>query len=79
MIHKQRARFWMECGLAVMTISLCLLSLVQPAWIETAFGVDPDGRSGAFEWSLVAVLALASVILGVLAWAEWARRPEVKG
>ncbi len=77
MTRKPRTRFWTETALAAFTAVLCLLTLVWPAWIEAVSGVDPDGGNGALEWALVAVFAFASVTLGVLARAEWARRAEV--
>jgi hypothetical protein len=67
----------MEIGLATLTAALCLLTLIRPSWIELVFGVDPDGGNGALEWAIVAVLASASVTLGVLARVEWVRRAEV--
>ena len=41
-------------------------------WIETLFGISPDGGSGTTE-ALYAV-ALASVILLVLGWSRQPRR-----
>jgi hypothetical protein len=65
-----RNRFWAEFGLAVIAALLCGLTLVQPAWIKSVFGVDSDGGSGAMEWLVVAALAAVALSLGALARGE---------
>jgi len=66
-----RTRFWIETALAGVTMSLFLLTLVWQKWIEAVFRVDPDGGNGSLEWAIVAVLFAASVMLSVMARAEW--------
>ena len=68
-----RRRFWIELGLAVLTGVLTVVTLISHEWIEIVFGVDPDRGSGALEWGIVALLAVATVVSGSLARVEWRR------
>jgi hypothetical protein len=68
-----RRRFWPEAALAVTATVLALVTLVWRDWIEIGFGVDPDGGSGALEWTIVAGLLLLAVASGALARAELLR------
>jgi len=63
--HMLKARI--ETCLAVVAGTLAVATLFWPTWIETLFGVEPDGGSGEAEWLIVAVLALVAVMLGLLA------------
>jgi hypothetical protein len=42
-------------------------------WIELAFGLDPDNRSGWMEWFMAGVLLVATITLSILARCEWRR------
>jgi hypothetical protein len=55
---------------------LLVLTLAWPEWIEEAFGVDPDGGSGALEWALVIVFAICASTTSVLARRDWASRRD---
>jgi hypothetical protein len=68
-----RTRVWLEGALAVGTGLLAVVTLVNAEWIEWLTGKDPDGGSGALEWGLVLVLALASVAAGVVARRDYRR------
>jgi hypothetical protein len=70
-------RFWSEVVLGATSAVLALLTLVWPNWIEDVFGVEPDGGNGAFEWSIVALLALSTIVLSVMARSEWRRASAV--
>ena len=68
-----RRRFWLETSLAIVTSILFVLTLVQRAWIEIIFNVDPDSRGGALEWLIVGALLVVTITLFTLASYEWRR------
>ncbi len=70
-----RRRFWVESALATVTGLLAVITLFTRDWIEVVFGVDPDHGSGSLEWALIAVLVVATLVVGSLARMEW-RRPQ---
>jgi hypothetical protein len=73
-LSEMRARFWIETFFAVVGAALLVLTLFSREWIEVAFGVDPDGGSGALELGIaVGLLALAAVS-ATLARKEWRPR-----
>jgi hypothetical protein len=61
-----------ETALAVVAGALAVVTLFWPTWIETLFGVEPDGGSGEAEWWIVAVLALVAAASGLLARRDFA-------
>jgi hypothetical protein len=74
-----RHRFWLATSLSIATFVLLVRVLVSHYWIEEAFGIDPDARSGALEWLVVAGLALATVGCILAARHEWrVRQPVVR-
>jgi hypothetical protein len=68
-----RARFWIEAGLAIISLLLLVVTLISREWIEIVFGVDPDHGSGSLEWLIVAVAALVATVFSVIARSEWRR------
>ena len=68
-----RRRFWLEMGMAIVTGMLFVITLVQRDWIEIVFNVDPDQRSGAFEWLIVGTFLVVTITLFTLASYEWRR------
>jgi uncharacterized membrane protein len=68
-----RARFWVEAGIACSAGALALLTLFWRDWIEAMTGFDPDRHDGSLEWAIVAGLALLSVLVTLVARAEWRR------
>jgi hypothetical protein len=73
MRHALRRRFWLETGMAIVTSIVFVITLVQRDWIEIVFNVDPDNRSGALEWVIVAALLVVTLTLFTLAGYEWRR------
>jgi hypothetical protein len=69
-VRSVRKRFWVEAGAAASSGLLGMLTLVWPDWIEEIFGWDPDQHSGAYEWLIVALLAVVAVASAVLARIE---------
>ncbi len=63
--------FWTESILASFTAFLAVLTLVWRDWIEIVFGFDPDHHNGSFEWLLVIVCCLVTVLFSALARREW--------
>lgn len=61
----RRARI--EIVLAVLLGAATILTAVWPDWIEGLTGFDPDHGNGTFEWLIVAVLAVATVVVATLA------------
>jgi len=68
-----RTRFWLEAILGAVTAILFLVTLLWRDWIEIVFRVEPDGGSGLLEWTIVALLLVATVALFTAARAEWRR------
>ena len=71
-----RIRFWLEVGLAVQCGSLAIVTLFWRNWIEALTGFDLDHHNGALEWAIVAGMAVISMVVALVARAEW-RRPRV--
>ena len=77
----RRTRFWLEAVAAVVSLLGCVVTLLVPTWIETVFGVDPDGGSGAIEWVVVGVSAVVACMASLMAYREgpsmsFMRRPR---
>lgn len=68
-----RPTFWVESALASFSAFLVVLTAVWHDWVEGIFGFDPDRHNGSFEWELVVVCCLISVVFTVLARHEWRR------
>jgi hypothetical protein len=68
-----RGRFYAETILTVITGIMFLVTLINRAWIETVFHLDPDQGQGWVEWTIVAVLLVAAITCAVLARSEWRR------
>ena len=73
MAKRLRIRVTIETGLAIVSFLLVVLTLVSDSWIETLTGLEPDDGSGALEWGIVVVFAVAAVASSTLAWRD-ARR-----
>jgi hypothetical protein len=68
-----RRRFWIEGGLACACGLLASVTLVWREWIEALTGLDPDHGNGSVEWTMVAVLWIAALLIGGAARREWRR------
>jgi hypothetical protein len=67
--------FWLESVLAIISAFLVVLTLVWDDWIEGVFGFDPDHGNGSFEWELVIVCCLVTVLCSALARRQWRHAP----
>lgn len=68
-----RRRFWVELALAIVSVLLVLLALVWRDWVETVFGVEPDGGSGSLEWLIAVAFVVAAITFCAGARREWRR------
>jgi DNA-binding NarL/FixJ family response regulator len=66
-------RFWVEAGLAALCGFLAILTLFTRNWIEVLAGFNADNNKGSFEWTIVAALFLACILLSMAARADWHR------
>jgi hypothetical protein len=64
---------WIRFWVAIFVAALAAVTAVVPDWIEEVFGVEPDGGSGALEWTLTLALAAAAGFALWTAHAEWRR------
>jgi hypothetical protein len=67
--------FWAESVMASFTAVLAVLTLAWRDWIEGVFGFAPDHHNGSFEWELIIVCAMVTVLFGALAAREWRKAP----
>ena len=67
---EMRRRFWDEAGLAGLSASLGVLTLVWRDWIEGVSGWSPDRHTGSLEWLIVVGLLALALFLGGLARRE---------
>jgi hypothetical protein len=56
-------RFFVESTVRLLCGFVLMLAIFRTDWIEAAFGVDPDYRSGWCEWLLFAGLFAYTVAL----------------
>jgi hypothetical protein len=54
-------RVRVETTMAVIFGLLAVVTTLWPTWIESITGLEPDARSGAVEWAIVVVFAVAAV------------------
>jgi hypothetical protein len=63
-------RYRLELILAAIAALMSVITLVWHDWIEIVFRIDPDHGGGWFEWLIVAALAAAVGLCGLLARAD---------
>lgn len=68
-----RARFYPETVLGIIAGIMFVVTLLNRAWIETLFHVDPDRGQGWMEWLIVGGLLAATLVMAALARYEWRR------
>jgi hypothetical protein len=73
MTRRLRSRFYVEIVLGTLSFIGLAATLINRAWIESLFGVDPDQGSGVLEWAIVAGFVLATLITLSLAGYELRR------
>lgn len=69
-----RARFWLEAVTAVVSGVALGVTVAVPRSIELLFRGNPDGGSGALEWTVLAILLAVLIVTSVLARLEWRAR-----
>jgi hypothetical protein len=52
--------------LAVIALSLAIVSFITPTWLERTFDVSPDAGSGETEWGIVVAFAIGAGVLLLL-------------
>ena len=67
---RPRRRFWFEVCAAVAALLFLAAATVNPAWIESVLGVDPDAGSGEVEWLFAGLAAGVATASSLLARAE---------
>lgn len=70
-MSRMKRRFQIEVALAALSAFLLVVTLIWKDWLEIVFGIDPDRGSGELEWVIVGLSALAALIFGALARADW--------
>lgn len=63
---RQKARITIEAALGLVSLALCIVTLINAEWIEELTGLEPDAGSGALEWAIVVGFAVASAACGAL-------------
>jgi hypothetical protein len=63
-------RIAVELVLGLISLALCILTLVNKEWIEELTGLEPDAGSGALEWAIVFGCGAAAILLGGFAWRD---------
>jgi hypothetical protein len=69
----RRVLFGLETALACGALMLAVVTAIWRDWIEIAFGVDLDKRSGTLEWLIVVACLVIAAMCGVAARAQWRR------
>jgi hypothetical protein len=72
--HDMRRRFWIEAGLAALSLVLVAVTIIAPTWIEIVFGTDPDQHNGSLERLVVVVVLAVALSSAALARYEWRHR-----
>jgi hypothetical protein len=74
----RKSRWKLEASLAALFAVGAAITGVVPDWIE-AFGIEPDGGTGAAEWTIVVALGLAAVITAILSRRHYVNRLQSLG
>ena len=67
------APFWMKTVAGGLSACVFGMTLVWPRWIETVFGLDPDGGSGETEWGITVALFVFAVLMFMATRRQWKR------
>lgn len=73
MRNSLRPRFYPETILGLISGIMFVATLLNRAWIETVFHVDPDQGQGWVEWAIVGGLLVVTLVMAALARHEWRR------
>lgn len=77
--RRLRRRFWLDVGAALAAMLVLAVTAVQPMWVESVLGLDPDAGSGAVEWLYAGLVAGVAAGSSLLARAELRRGPDRSG
>ena len=77
MRNSLRPRFYPEAVLGIISGIMFVVTVLNRAWIETIFHVDPDQGQGWVEWLIVGALLVVTLVMAALARYEWRRATAI--
>jgi hypothetical protein len=72
-MHRFPPRLWIEAIAAALSAVVLAVTLVWPQWIETFFGLEPDGGDGSSEWGFTLALVAITFVLFGATFRDWRR------
>ena len=72
-------RYIIEIGLAALSLTVFVATLIWSEWIEIIFGVDPDQGDGSIEWLIIAMATVSALVAILLARSDRRRLRASEG